>query len=433
MKYILSLLILALVCSCAGDAERLNADNKFVDREEIAGINAVEGRAMDLVKGRDIRSITMLIYPNKEDLEGFDFQSAPGKNRSWNNFLNDISYSSLVKRNYVGMPAGDMAVQAIFTVISAGESRDGAFLNKVKKETKIIKLRKEKDELETPPIDLKEALEQVQIEMEPFSVCYYKRSEKPDSDDENYLCKTAKDDDYSRSKKARSKCLRTLQFDFIDLNEEQSIAFESMKTKCTSSTKAYDDFLASVEGKLIILEKSIKTLEDEVIALERLRDDGKSVVLDILQSAEMYLNNKIGQNVALVGTASTLEQSEGAISELSYRSTQRNDDTTNTIIEKYHIDELKLFLDFGNFYESGPGAREYSIENNRITNVKYYKKNNKVIKLEFLLKADGFNIFADLSETIQDGFGIRYVGEVTAFYKNSVTRKGVLKIEIDQK
>ena len=52
-------------------------------------------------------------------------------------------------------------------------------------------------------------------------------------------------------------------------------------------------------------------------------------------------------------------------------------------------------------------------------------------QLEFFIEADGFRIFANLSETIQGGFGIRYVGEVTAFYENDVTRKGVMKIEID--
>ena len=428
MKNILSLFLLLFFCSCAEDAERLVADNSLIDREEVAGINAVEGRAMDLAAGEDVRSITMLIYPNKEDLEGFSFQSAPGKDRSWNNFLNDISYRNLVKRDYVGMQPDDMAVQAIFTVLSAGESRDNAYLNKVRKEKQTQTLRDEKEALETPPAELEEALEQVKLEMEPFSVCYYKRSEKPDSDDEKYSCKTEKDDDYSRSKKARSSCIRTLQFDFIDLDQDKQVAFETMKKNCQESTDAYDDFLAGVQEKLTLLENEIEKLENEAIRLESLRDDGKSVVLDILQSAEKHLNSKSISNVALVGTASTVEQSEGPLSQISYTKDDRG-----LVGEQFFINELKLFLDFGNFYSTGPGAREYSVENQKITNVKYYKKNNKVIKLEFFIEADGFRIFADLSETIQDGFGIRYVGEVTAYYKNNVTRKGAIKIEINQK
>jgi len=412
-----------LLCSCAKDASKLSAGKSFIQRTEILGINAVEGRAMEVVDGDQVRSITMLVYPSKEDLEGFAFQSAENKKESWDDFLDSISYRDMIKRNYVGLSAEEMAVQSIFTVISVGESRDQAFLKKSLLEKEIASLYDEKSKLELPPVEISLALEEVEIEMEPFRVCYYKKSEKPETDEENYKCMLEKSGDYKKKKTARSSCEQTFRFDFIDLGEEEAFAFENMKEKCSLATANYQTFLDTSEGEVLEIDTKIEELEPKVAPLINLRESGKSVVLDILQKAEKHVSTSRKLKVPFVGTGSTKEQEDGEISRVRFGS----------LGEEYIIEELKLHLSFGTFYQGGSETQEFSLANGKIIDLKYYKKNNKVIKLEFTILADGFKLFANLSETIQDGFGIRYVGELIGEYENGETRKGVLKIELDQK
>jgi hypothetical protein len=421
MKMLKIIAVLALVTSCAKDAPFVPAGNGFVERENVVGLSADNiGKAKEVVDGEEVRSITMLIYPNSNDLKGFTFSPAEDKKDSWDQFLASINYAKMIKTNYAGMSANDMAVQTIFTVVSAGESRDNAFYDRYVTRKNRLALEAQKEELSTPPEELQNSLDQLKKDLKPFSVCFYKKSEAPSSDEESYLCKTKKDGDYKKKKKARNKCERTFRYNFIDLDEEEAIAFAEMKDLCLQTQAELENFLSGSESKIQQVETQISASESEERRLFILREAGKSVVLDLLQTAETYRFNQTRQNIPFVGTGSTKEQIDGDVSRLTYN-------------EEGLIDELKLFLDFGTYFSGGSGAKEYSLANGKIKNVRYYKKNSQVIKLEFIIDAGDFTLFADLSETIQDGFGIRYVGEMTASYRDGTSRKGVLKIELDQK
>ena len=95
------------------------------------------------------------------------------------------------------------------------------------------------------------------------------------------------------------------------------------------------------------------------------------------------------------------------------------------------IKNLTFLIDFGKNYSGDRGFQEYSTGNGKIKNL-LLKSVGDAQVLTFSMETDDFVIEAELSMTVQDSLGLRFVGDITAHYPDDSTREGIMKMELDE-
>lgn len=397
--YLVNILIIMIFTTGCGVESFTSASTSLIERRSFLNLTSLEEVEID----NNIRSTTLLIYPKAEDLERFEFVAPTAQ--AWSGVKEILSYGESVQTVIpLSMPAFEKSAQVIFTIISAGQARDDAFIAIKKAEEKLEKLLKERDELLAGTEKKLEAIEDFVKDSE----CYYK--DRPGKD-ENFICRLEKDDDFRRRKRIRD-CDDVIEIEFPDFSEAENELLNSLKSDC--------NLLLEEEEK--VKNGPIRDEIDrqqEIISLNsQYRDDGKQVVIDLLEGGV----EKINPNVFLTTGAENEKPNDvGPYSIIKF-----SDD-------KKDIETFSLRLDLGTNYSDGAGFQEYSLENGKITDLRYYKRSNLETVLEFKIITKDFTIEAELFESIQEYHGLRYVGDLVIKYPNGTTREGVGKIEVSLK
>lgn len=410
MKIVLLFLFSFFFVGCGVDAEKTDPANDLLNRRNFSPLVTqtitLDDYSFELLDVKDIeidnniRSTTLLIYPNANDLTEFEFNSPTLQ--AWEGVKEILPYGdSVIPFIPKSMSSFDKASEIIFTIISAGQARDDAYVAMKKAEQQLNFHLKERDEL----------LKETEVKLDFFSdlwevsECYYQKRPKKG---EKFICKLEKDDDFKRRKRIRD-CDDIVEIEFLNLSASELSLTENIQLGCETALQEEDNIKNGPIKQLIEEQQAIITKNSQY------RDDGKQVVIDLLEGTL----EKINSNVFLT---------TGAENE------KPNDTGPYSIIkfspDKNTIQQLSLRLDLGRNYSEGAGFKEYSLANGRITDLLYYRKSDLEKALEFKINTNDFVIEAELYESIQPYHGLRYVGDLLVRYPDGTTREGVGKIEV---
>ncbi len=400
--FIINLLFVLLASSSCGVDSSAKAGTGFVERRSFLNLAAADYEKID----NNIRSTTFLIYPKASDLDGFEFNTATAQ--SWKGVKEILPYGDKVQTVIPrSMPSFEKSSQVIFTIISAGQARDDAYLAKQKAVEKLSALEDERAELLS---DVKKELRSLGKKTRK-KVCYYK--ERP-ADGEKYICQLTPDDVFleDNDRKARN-CEKFLEHEYINTNEEEKLELDQLAADCTTQLNKEQEINNGPISDKIAAQQEIETRNSQY------RDDGKQVVIDILKAVEAF-----NPNVFLTTGAENEKGTDvGPYSRINFS----KNDQGQTV-----IDEFLLLLDLGTNYSEGAGFKEYSLANGKIQDLRHYVRGPLETVLEFKVVTSDFTIEAELFESSQPYHGLRYVGDLIVRYPNGDTREGVGKIEISE-
>ena len=406
MKKLLAIVVLFSLTSCGKEAEKKVAQKSLLPKQTIQTLN-VRNIKIDSAK---MRSMTFLMYPLPEDLNGFTYEVGESSKESWDTVLADIPYADRLTIEIDESQSNfDKVMNMVTNIMSIGESRDNAF-------KKMVPLQRENDELSAIIIEKKAGFKS---KLEAFT-CFYK--DRP-ARGANYECQSTRSRDARRKKIAR-KCRDLNKFTFTFTNIDEQTAFDTFKAECPVEERA-------LKAELKPLQERSDELSESIEVYDNLRTAGESLVLEMLQNAEKHNGKKV-----YVATGATKEKvdDDEAMSSITFGPDNQT------------ITDMTLLVDFGlNFDYVITGYQEYSMNNGKIKNVSFKTLSNNVTLLTFDLHAtktkeleDGsmadetmFVVSAELSMTNQDYMDIRFVGETKITYPNGKRARGAMKLEFD--
>ncbi|MCR9204674.1 MAG: hypothetical protein NXH75_08865, partial [Halobacteriovoraceae bacterium] len=336
----------------------------------------------------------------------------------------------------------------VAAIQSVGRSRDNAW-----REMEPLDRRMEEIGVEKTAIN--ERIEEIEpdIKFRDFECFYQKRPRRG----KKYECKTKKDSEFKRRKKARG-CDDLLEFSFTYENEEEEKIYEEAIGKCA----VVADELSELDEKKKVLNIEFDELFEKFEPLEFIRKSGEGVVLDILQAAERYTEEQ-GYPQVYVATGSSKEkpnvqdvlsevkidwqkiltmQKKRADLELQLKDERINSYEFEKLKTQYNevvnylenpMEKFSLWIEFGLNYSGGTRSQEYSIENGGI-------KDFEVVWIgpnpafNFKIVNDDFWIECALDVTNDDpAMGYRAVGEVFAHYPDGTVTRGGMKLEFNMR
>ncbi len=382
---ILATLLLINLSACKRIADQKTVQNNYIEKNYTEKLEPKE-----LNVDHRVRAMTLLSYPIKSDLDGWNFHIGEETSASWALFISSLTFGNKIKTKFDSTDDSNKNITDIVMVVqSAGESRDQAYKKIVplKKELTILDEKIERTKAEKTPTDLVS------------TICYY--AKRP-TGSKPFECKTVADDTFSKEKTA-DNCRDFLRLKFLDIDQNPKIV--EQQTICRD-----------VQVEIDSLKETSLEIDQQIANETLVRSAGESVVIDLLQSIE---KNKT--DLVLIATGATLEKNKDpndAISEL-------------VIDENNTIKSFKLVIDFGPNLSSGSGKFEYSRELNNIKNFSFLKESDGVWTLRFDLITSDFIIKTNLSYSNHPTLGMRFVGDAHFHYPNGKVRKGVMKLEFD--
>jgi hypothetical protein len=397
-----------LLCSCAREAEVLDAPNSL--NEQFFSLQAYSAEAGEMEN--TVRAMTLLFYPRPEQIRTFSYQpmNADAQN-SWNSVLQTTPYADRIVQNYPALMEPDLKVQKLVAAIQAvGRSRDNAW-------RQMQPLDERMKAIESEKTILNEKIKELEPELKWRDyTCFYESRPRRGA---NYDCRAVRDETFSKRKRPRS-CEDFLSFDFTFNDDQGDIQtnFESAKTDCAAVLPQIEE----IEVVITSLNQEFDALNEKFEPLFAIRKSGEGVVLDILQTAERY-TLALGNPEVYVATGSTIEKpnNQEILSEVKIN------------WETKEIEVFKLFIEFGLNYSGGVNSLEYSIENGRIQDMRleFVGPNPRAV---FKLLTDDFWIECELDITNDDPtMGLRMVGEVFAHFPDGTKTRGGMKLEFNTK
>ncbi|GAB4406945.1 MAG: hypothetical protein OHK0056_06520 [Bacteriovoracaceae bacterium] len=405
MKMIIFLIPFFLF-SCGRNAEKIMAPKMTFAKNVFTGFNTLSA---DKEFETEARDVTIIIYPRTEDMNGLIFSPTEERKESWEGVFNELTpaYRSRISAE-LGSDLTDAkkVSRLVLLIQTAGEVRDAKYRAKIPLTTEktIIEkdIKKAQDEL-LPAID--QALEAF--------VCYYKARPRRG---EKWDCKTEADADFKREKTPKN-CEEMNEMNFTFSTSDIEKKYAENKSKCESNQ-------AELDKRTSKLKERNQELNLEIEAINKVRDDAKSVVLDLLEAVEKNTGN------IHVSTSSTLDKPLDCPGDST--GTKCLSRLVFTDNKKQDVRELTIYSDFGVYAGEKLALAEYSTKNGGISELKFYTDRDGVKILSFNLNTPSFTVSATLSTTIQEDMGLRFVGETVVRYPDGRSRKGVMKLEFNQ-
>lgn len=442
---LLIVILCSVVFSCGRDAELINAPKVF--NEQIIGLQAFNAQAgkMDTT----VRAFTLLFYPRTEHIQSFSYEVTDLSRPSWETVLETLPYRDRVVTDYpAGMNTFTKVQKMVAAIQSVGRARDNAWREMEPIDRRMEEIGKEK-------VAINERLDEIEpdIKFRDFT-CFYKKRPRRGK---KYECKTKKDDDFKKRKRARG-CDDLLEFTFTYENEEDEQKYEGAIAQCA----VVADELAALEEQIFVLDEEFDGLLEKFEPLENIRKSGEGVVLDILQAAERYTEEQ-GFPQVYVATGSSKEKPnvQDVLSEVNIdwqkiltmqkKRADLESQLKDLRINSYEFEKLKtqytevikylenpmekfsLWIEFGLNYSGGTRSQEYSIENGGIKDFEVVW-NGPNPAFNFKIVNDDFWIECALDVTNDDpSMGYRAVGEVFAHYPDGTITRGGMKLEFNMR
>lgn len=431
--------------SCGRDAELISAPKAF--NEQVIGLQAFNVQAGKMET--TVRAFTLLFYPRTEHIQDFSYEVTDLSRPSWETILNTLPYRERVVTDYPVDMKPFLKVQKMVAAIqSVGRARDNAW-------RVMDPLDRRMEEINGEKAKINERIEEIEpkIDFGEFTCFYAKRPRGG----KKYECKTKKEGEFKKRKKARG-CDDLLEFSFTYDNEEEEKIYEEAIGKCA----AVADELTALEEKIQLLDSEFDELFTKFEPLDHIRKSGEGVVLDLLQAAERY-TKEINQPQVYVATGSSKEKpnvqdvlSEVRIDWQKIFSMQKKKadleaEMADTRVNSYQFDQLRaehtavvkylanpmekfsLWIEFGLNYSGGTRSQEYSIQNGGIKDFQLVW-NGPNPALNFKIVNDDFWIECALDVTNDDpAMGYRAVGEVFAHYPDGSITRGGMKLEFNMR
>ena len=377
------MVIFVLLSSCARQSEWIPAQRSFLSESSLTLQSRLPGAGEGVEP--EIRSISLVIFPTREDLQGFEY--IPGEEVAfhWDSLGDHLSYGDRLLRSYsTAMNGAEKLEKMVTTVLAMAQLRTDMFRNRVplQRQAEVMGER------------IKSENRAVKDELRNIS-CYYE--EEPV--DGVYQCRTTQGEDEGLQHKVLSSCRHLEGHRFPE--EDEPANWDQIGNRCEvlgEQRASRSEMLNRIEG------------------YDYLRQQGEGVLLDILLAAERHSGAK---SFLALGACKERLDSEGRFSTLRF------DPTTED------VRELVLFLDLGENYSAGSGFREYSTTNGGIVNLRMEKAGWADV-LKFTLVTADFDAHASLSLTVQEFSGVRFVGEITIAYPDGSGSRGLMALELDR-
>lgn len=399
-------LIPFILFSCGRDAEKITAEKKVFNKDVFVGFNTLSA---DKDFESEARDATIIIYPRIEDMNGLVFAPTDERKESWDGVLNELTpaYRSRINTELSNdLTDAKKVSRLVLLVQTAGEVRDAKYRSKLPLSTEKAKIEleiKKAQDQYLPQID--EALESY--------ICFYKARPRRG---EKWDCKTEADAEYKREKTPKN-CEEMTEMLFTFASTDLETKYKSLETKCSENQSELDKLTGALKTRN-------QELNLEIEAINKVRDDAKSVVLDLLEAVEKNTGN------IHVSTSSTLDKPLDCPGDSS--GTKCLSQLIFADAKKDQIRELSIYSDFGVYAGERLPLTLYSTTNGGISNLAFYTDKDGVKILSFQLNSHLFTIEATLSTTIAEDMGLRFVGETRVVYPDGSSRKGVMKLEFNQ-
>ena len=435
----------SVLFSCGRDAELIEAPKTF--NEQVIGLQAFSAQSGKMET--TVRAFTLLFYPRMEHIKEFSYEVTDLSRPSWETVLNTLPYRDRVVTDYpADMPTFKKVQKMVSAIQSVGRARDNAWRIMEPIDRRMEEIGKEK-------VVINERLDEIEpdIKFRDFT-CFYKKRPRRGR---KYECKTKKDDEFKKRKRARG-CDDLLEFSFTYENEEDEQKYEGAIAQCA----AVADELAALEEQIFVLDEEFDGLLEKFEPLENIRKSGEGVVLDLLQAAERYTSDE-GFPQVYVATGSSKEKPnvqdvlsqvkidwqkilmmqkkkadlEAKLSDERINSFEFNQlRAEHTAVVKYlanPMEKFSLWIEFGLNYSGGTRSQEYSIANGGIKDFQLVW-NGPNPALNFKIVNDDFWIECALDVTNDDpAMGYRAVGEVFAHYPDGTITRGGMKLEFNMR
>ncbi len=457
VRYIL-LPLLLLGTSCSREAESIKAKKSLLTPP---AVESLEIASDDI--DQKVRSITLISYPNPEELNGVDFRLSEKEFDDvfyakkydvelTSNNANSLEESFLVPYGDI-MPNGitkgddnlDKASDVIMQIINVGNVRDEAFREYVslkrQLEPSLGKIESVNNEISTYSFyeitNKKDEFEDYrrQLVLERFKKYGLKTKSKPkdakncNNFDRRYE-KLALDLEFKVRDSETGEVIETIPA-FTDTELEK---LNSIKEDC----RLNDQITAMQDG---FMGKQLLNSSGK-IELESTYNAGKTYVTNLLdritlKNNKTYLSTGVYKESDLDGSAgesfkkrvALLKDSKGR---LSQKELLHYSEIDLALTEDKKFKKFKLHLEL-----LGSNPRVYSLENGGITNFSYDTYLGAK-RLMFTINGKdrrGNNVVvnAELGQKSSSTMGVRFVGDAEFIYDNGTRNDGVMKIELDIK
>lgn len=370
------LISLFFLLACGRVAERIKVESVY---PPISSINTV--LAKELKNKADMRSSSIVLYPNPSELQGMSFDpvgpSELLEESGWIQVISKLSYGNRLPRGFSsGLDNKEKVLNAVRIILSVSDARDLFFKQAGQFQKDLDRKQKE--------------IDQMQGEMTSKYICYY-----PVDNESGHTCEIASHPgDTAPIKEIAENCNALSEWVFKFTGDDLE-RFKSEVQSCVKFTKDYKKMRADVK-------------KNKIAPLNELRKLAKGIVTDMLKQMELF--NK--QRYLL--TAATNED-------------PANDDTKSQLIFNEDGNEIKLFQIY---LDSGSDFKMYSLENGGIQKLKWFKNSDGIQVLSFSLVDEKFSFDAELAASTRDIFDLRFVGDIV-YKEGNITRRGVMKMEFD--
>ena len=201
------------------EAENTSAPIKY--NEQVIALQAFNTQAgkMDI----EVRSFTLLFYPRPEHIQNFVYATPDDVKSSWELVLPTIPYRHAVYTDYPASMSVDLKVQKMVASIQAvGRSRDDAWRKMYPYDKRMKEIGEEQKEINTQIATISPQLDFGKY------VCFYKKRPRRG---QNFECKTKKDSEFRRKKRARN-CDTLTTFTFTYETPEEEEEYQSAISEC---------------------------------------------------------------------------------------------------------------------------------------------------------------------------------------------------------
>ena len=387
MKTVIILLVLA---SCARQAEDIKATRSYLTEST----RPIFSRALgELVVDPEIRAISFIIYPDQDDLEGFEYTPNGEVGDLWDSVTTRLSYGVRLNGSYRREASPKVKLsQMVTTIVTVGELRTDTFRAMAPLEYKADQMS----------VIIKSENSSLKEQLGNFS-CFYTEV----AEDGTYQCQWEQREENPLSERSVGSCRKLDKYNFnqgpsTPEGENKQTLWENLTQAC----------------RLLSEKREVRSETLELIdAQGRLRKEAESILLDLLFAAEEHSQEKVF--LALGASKERKSEDEAVASTLVMNR------------EASAIEGLRLFLDFGANYSGGVGLQEYSTGNGKITNLRLEKRDWADL-LKFTLQTSDFRVDASLSMTVQEYVDLRFVGDIRVKYPDGSVSDGVMALELDR-
>lgn len=376
MNKIIIFLAIIFISSCGREAELIKVESILPPISKVSTV-----LANDLKNRPEMRSSSIVLYPNPQELAGMSFDPVSTnetlEESGWIQVISKLSYQNRIPRGFsADLDNREKVKNTVHIILSISDARDKFFRESGLFQKDLDKKQKK--------------LENLQNEVTTKYICFY-----PKDSEVGHVCESqAHANDANPLTEVADNCSTLDEWKF-NFDEARHAQFRLELDSCLSLVSNYRKFRADIK-------------KSKIGPLNELRKQGKGVVTEMLKQMELY--NK--QRYLL--TAATNED-------------PANDDTISRLVFNKIGDEVEIFEIY---LDSNSGFKMYSLENGGISKLRWYKDEDNVSVLSFSLIDEKFSIEAKLAATITDIFDLRFVGDIV-YKEGNISRRGVMKLEFD--